>query len=58
MLGYEKYCILLSEDFIYLYISVDPDEMQHYAALNLGLHCLHKYSFCGFLNTKGELYCP
>ena len=25
--------------------SVDPDEMQHYAAFHLGLHCLQKYSF-------------
>ena len=33
--------------------SVDPDEMQHYAAFHLGLHCLQKYSFMGFWNTKG-----
>ena len=33
--------------------SVDPDEMQHYAAFHLGLHCLQKYLFKGFLNTKG-----
>ena len=32
--------------------SVDPDEMQHYAAFHLGLHCLQKYSFMGFPNTK------
>ena len=25
--------------------SVDPDEMQHYAAFHLGLHCLQKYLF-------------
>ena len=25
--------------------SVDPDEMQHYAAFHLGLHCLQKYRF-------------
>ena len=25
--------------------SVDPDEMQHFAAFHLGLHCLQKYSF-------------
>ena len=24
--------------------SVDPDEMQHYAAFHLGLYCLQKYS--------------
>ena len=33
--------------------SVDPDEMQHYAAFCLGLHCLQQYSFRGFPNTKG-----
>ena len=33
--------------------SVDPDEMQHYAAFHLGLHCLQKYWFRGFQNTKG-----
>ena len=33
--------------------SVDPDEMQHDAAFDLGLHCLQKYSFGGFPNTKG-----
>ena len=35
---------LLSEDLSYFSISnsVDPDEMQHYAAFYLGLRCLHK----------------
>ena len=33
--------------------SVDPDEMQHYAAFHLGLHCLQKYSFRGFPEYKG-----
>ena len=37
--------------------SVDPDEMQHYAAFHLGLHCLQKDSFRGFQNTKCK-YCP
>ena len=32
--------------------SADPDEMQHYAAFHLGLHCLQKYSFRGSPNTK------
>ena len=32
---------------------VDPDEMQHYAAFHLGLHCLQKYPFRGLPNTKG-----
>ena len=35
--------------FIFTYTnSVDPDEMQHYAAFHLTLHCLQKYSFKGF----------
>ena len=36
--------------------SVDPDEMQHFAAFHLGLHCLQKYPFKGFPNTKGEVH--
>ena len=32
--------------------SADPDEMQHYAAFHLGLHCLPNYLFGGFQNTK------
>ena len=33
--------------------SADLDEMQHYGAFYLGLHCLPKYPFRGFQNTKG-----
>ena len=33
--------------------SADPDEMQHYAAFHLGLHCLPKYPLSGFQHTKG-----
>ena len=33
--------------------TADPDEMQHYAAFHLGLHCLPKYQFRGFQYTKG-----
>ena len=40
--------------FFYLY-SVDPDEMQYYAAFHLGLHCLQKYSFRGFPKSKGQV---
>ena len=32
--------------------SADPDEMQHYAAFHLGLHCLPKYLCRGFHYTK------
>ena len=33
--------------------SADTDEMQHYAAFHLGLHCLPKYLFMGFQYTQG-----
>ena len=33
--------------------TADPDEMQHYAAFHLGLHCLPKYHFKGCQYTKG-----
>ena len=33
--------------------SADPDEMRYYAAFHLDLHCLPKYLFRGFQNTKG-----
>ena len=33
--------------------SVDPDEMLHYAAFHLGLHCLPKYAFRSHQYTKG-----
>ena len=33
--------------------SVDPGEMQHYAAFHLGLHWLQKHSFRGFPEFKG-----
>ena len=32
---------------------VDPDEMPHYAAFHLGIHCLPKYPLRGFQYTKG-----
>ena len=33
--------------------SADPDEMQHYAAFHLGLHCLPKNLFRGLSVYKG-----
>ena len=36
--------------------SVDPDEMQHYAAFHLGLHCLHKYPSRGFQMHGNPIY--
>ena len=41
----------LSEDLFYPNKQVEPDEMPHYAAFHLGLHCLQKYSFTSFPNT-------
>ena len=37
---FTKYCIRLSEDLFTITNSVDPDEMQHYAAFHLCIHCL------------------
>ena len=38
---------------IFIANTADPDEMQHYAAFHLRLHCLLKYPFRGFQYTKG-----
>ena len=32
--------------------SVDPDELSHYSAFNLGLHCLQKFVFKGVIIIK------
>ena len=32
--------------------SADPDEMLHYAALHLDIHCLTKYLFIDIQNEK------
>ena len=40
------FCLILAN-------SGDPDEMQHYAAFHLSLHCLPKYLFGGFQYTNG-----
>ena len=37
----------LKIDFV-LANNADPDEMPHYAAFHLGLHCSPKYPFWGF----------
>ena len=47
--------LLSLEIVLILANSVDPDEMPHYAAFHLGLHCLPKYPFRGFKCTKGQL---
>ena len=33
--------------------SADHDEMPHYAEFHLGLHCLQKFQFKGFMFAKG-----
>ena len=53
---FQLFHISIPEDCFYLENSVDPDEMPHYAAFHLGLHCLSKYPFRGFKYTKGEPY--
>ena len=49
-----NYDIFLSRKVVLILAnSAGPDEMQHYAAFHLGLHCLPKYPFRGFQYTKG-----
>ena len=36
----KKYCIFCLKIFFTFTNSADPDEMPHYAAFHLGLHCL------------------
>ena len=43
------------EDLLFFFFvnSADPDEMPHYVAFHLGLHCLPKYLLAGIQNEKG-----
>ena len=51
---YKKNIVFLSlKVYFVLANSADPDEMLHYAAFHLGLHCLQKYQFRSFRSTKG-----
>ena len=55
-LGVLGYFIFLDIEFfvdLFCFNSVDPGEMQHYAAFHLGLHCLQKYLLRGFPECKG-----
>ena len=46
--------VFLSRKVVFIITnSVDPDEMQHYAAFHQCLHCLPKYLFSGLQYTKG-----
>ena len=48
-------CVLFCQNIFFTFTnSVDPDEMQHYAAFHLGLHCLQKYLFWCFPSTDGK----
>ena len=50
----KKYIVLLSLNLYFVLAnSADPDEMTHYAAFHLGLHCLPKYLFKGYCCRKG-----
>ena len=51
--GYSLYNFKLFLFSLNLTNSADPGEMQPYAAFHLDLHCLPKYLFRGFQNTKG-----
>ena len=42
---FSKSIVLLSEIVCICTSSEDPDEIQHYAAFHLDLHCLQKYTF-------------
>ena len=50
--NFKNIIFLCLKTFLTFTNSVDPDEMQHCAAFHLGLHCLKKYLFSGFPNTK------
>ena len=54
--NFQKHIVFISLkiDFVFAK-SADPDEMQHNAAFHLGLHCLRKYPFRGFLSTMGQV---
>ena len=51
-----KYDVFLSLKVVLILAnSADPDEMQHYAAFHLVLHCLPKYMFRGFTVQRVKL---
>ena len=54
--NFQNILYFFSEDLFTFTNSVDPDEMQLYAAFHLGLHCLQECSFGDFLNTKGKCH--
>ena len=56
MAVYTGFTVFLSLKIVSIFVnSSDPDEMQHYAAFYLGLHCLPKYPFSGKIRGKENL---
>ena len=51
--GREERVFLSLKIFFVIANIVDLDEMAHYAAFHLGLHCLPKTGFRSHLYTKG-----
>ena len=53
-LNYNVFIFLGKKMFLFLKLpnATDPDEMLHYAAFHLGLHCLPKYLFNGIKNER------
>ena len=52
------YYVFLSLEIVFIMcfcpcLPADPDEVQHYDAFHLNLHCLQKYPFWGFQYAKG-----
>ena len=53
--------VILSKNILFLSLKIDfvivkgadPDEMPHYVAFHLCLHCLPKYPFRGFYSPQG-----
>ena len=45
--------LIIKEIFLTSAKSVNPDEMQHFVALHVGLQYLQKYSFWGVQNAMG-----
>ena len=52
----DQFFTLCLKIFFALPNSEGPDEMQHYVAFHLVLHCLQKYSFRDFSEYKGLIF--